>query len=142
MRLFVDTAGWMSLADERDVLHVKCMQARDRWLEQGGVLVTSDYVMDETLTLLRMRISIDAAERWWEQVAESPRLRWERIDAQRAEKARAWFFKWKDKSFSFTDCTSFVLVRELGIKKVLTTDKHFIAAGFEILPGFEEFTDG
>ncbi len=127
------------MADERDVLHVKCMKARDRWLEQGGVLVTSDYVMDETLTLIRMRISIDAAERWWEQVAESPRLRWERIDAQRAEKARIWFFKWKDKSFSFTDCTSFILMRELGIKKSLTTDKHFLAAGFEILPEYAEF---
>ncbi len=141
MRLFVDTAGWMSLADERDAFHVKCMKARDRWLEQGGVLVTSDYVMDETLTLVRMRISIDAAERWWEQVAESPRLRWERIDAQRAEKARIWFFKWKDKLFSFTDCTSFVLMRELGIKKVLTTDKHFLAAGFEILPEYAEFPE-
>jgi predicted nucleic acid-binding protein len=139
-KLFVDTAGWMPMADKRDALHLNCMKTRDRWLEQEGILVTSDYVMDETLTLIRMRISIDAAERWWDQVADSPRLRWENIDAQRAEKARIWFFKWTDKSSSFTDCTSFVLMRELGIKKVLTTDKHFMEAGFEILPGSQAAT--
>ena len=133
-RLFVDTSGWMSLADENDPIHRDCMLVRDKWLEQGGILVTSDYVMDETLTLIRMRIGIDAAERWWEQVGESPRVRWEWINTERAEKARAWLFKWRDKSFSFTDCTSFTIMRELHIRKVLTGDRHFREAGFEILP--------
>jgi len=44
--------------------------------------------MDETLTLIRMRIGIDAAERWWGQVCESPRVRWEWINTERAERAR------------------------------------------------------
>ena len=133
-RLFVDTGGWMALADESDPLHKDSMKIRDGWLEQGGILVTSDYIEDETLTLIRMRLSLGAAEEWWEQVSESPRVRWEWINAERAEKARAWFFKWKDKSFSFTDCTSFILLRELHITKVLTGDRHFKEAGFEILP--------
>lgn len=65
-KLFVDTAGWMSLADAADPQHKDCIEVRDNWLRQGGILVTSDYVMDETLTLIRMRIGIDAAERWWD----------------------------------------------------------------------------
>lgn len=132
--LFVDTRGWMALADESDPLHTDCMRFRETWLEQGGILVTSDYVMDEALTLIRMRISINAAEKWWQQVAESPRLKWEWINTERAEKARAWFFKWRDKSFSFTDCTSFILMRELHIHKVLTADRHFLEAAFQVLP--------
>ena len=133
-RLFVDTAGWMSMADATDSLNKDCMEVRDNWLRQGGILVTSDYVMDETLTLIRMRIGIDAAEKWWGQVSDSPRLIWEWIDSERVEKARSWFFRWRDKSFSFTDCTSFVIMRDLSIKKALTVDRHFIEAGFEILP--------
>jgi len=39
-----------------------------------------------------MRIGIDVAERWWEQVGESPRVRWEWINTERAEKAMACFF--------------------------------------------------
>jgi len=133
--LFVDTAGWMAMADEGDPFHLESSTARDRFLEEGGILVTSDYVIDETLTLIRRRIQIDAAEKWWNQLSRSSRLRLEWIDPLRAEKAKSWFFKWKDKTFSFTDCTSFVIMQELHIRQVLTTDHHFAVAGFEVLPG-------
>ena len=133
-RLFVDTAGWMSMADGNDRLHVECINVRDQWLKKGNLLLTTNYVIDETLTLIRKRIGLEGAERWWAQVSESPRLKVEWIDFERADKALRWFFKWRDKSFSFTDCTSFVVMRELRLKKALTGDKHFIEAGFEVLP--------
>jgi len=135
MRLvFVDTAGWMAMADESDPLHQDSKRLRDEHLERGGLLVTSDYVMDETLTLIRMRIGLEATRTFQEQTAESPRLRWERVDVRRFQAAMEWFFRWKDKTFSFTDCTSFVIMRDLHVKKVLTCDRHFREAGFEILP--------
>ncbi|MYE50243.1 MAG: type II toxin-antitoxin system VapC family toxin [Gammaproteobacteria bacterium] len=133
-RLFVDTAGWMALADAGDHAHANARQVRDALLHDGGVLITTDYVADETLTLIRMRLGLRAAAQWWAQVDASTRIRWEWIDPTRAEKARAWFFGWADKTFSFTDCTSFVVMDELGLKKALTTDRHFRQAGFESLP--------
>ena len=81
-RLFVDTAGWMSMADRNDKLHLDSIQIRDAWLRHGDILITSDYVIDETLTLIRMRLGIDAAERWWGQVSESPRLKMEWINSE------------------------------------------------------------
>jgi predicted nucleic acid-binding protein len=132
--VFVDTAGWMSLADAADPAHLGAMAFRDRWLQRGGVLVSTDFVLDETLTLLRVRLGLDAAERWWDQVEGSARLSWEWIDTVRAEKARRWFFRWRDKSFSFTDCTSFVVMKERRLRTALTTDRHFTQAGFEIAP--------
>jgi len=86
---------------------------------------------------LRKKLFVDTAERWWNQASESPRVKVELITPVRAEKARFWFFKWQDKAFSFTDCTSFVVMRELKIKKALTADHHFIEAGFETLPAAE-----
>ena len=133
-RLFVDTAGWMAMADARDPLHPSSLRARDRWLEEGGVLTLSNYVVDETLTLIRMRLGIGAAEKWWDLVSQSRRCRTEWISPDREGKAVRWFFKWRDQSFSFTDCTCFVIMTELGIEKALTADHHFITAGFEILP--------
>jgi uncharacterized protein len=132
--LFVDTAGWMALVDAADPNHERASAARDRWLEGGGLLLSSDYVMDETLTLLRVRMGLEVAERWWQQAEASSRLRWEWVDSGRAERARTWFFRWDDKDFSFTDCTSFVIMKELRIKRALTLDRHFSQAGFEVLP--------
>lgn len=121
------------MADGNDPQHQQACQVRDSWLLSGGVLISSDYVLDETLTLIRMRLGLKASFNWWDQVEASRRLRWEWIDINRAEKARRWFFQWQDKRFSFTDCTSFVIMRELGLTRVLTTDKHFLQAGFEML---------
>ena len=132
--LFVDTAGWMACADGSDRAHRKAAAVRDSWLEGGGLFVTSDYVADETLTLLRIRLGIDAAEAWWRQVDGSSRVRWEYISLARADKARGLFFRYRDKDFSFTDCTSFILMRELKLREALTTDHHFLQAGFGIKP--------
>jgi predicted nucleic acid-binding protein len=103
-------------------------------LEAGGVFVTTDYVVDETLTLVRMRLGLDAAETWWRQVDGSQRLQWEFISLARADKARGLFFRYRDKDFSFTDCTSFVVMRELRLREALTTDRHFVQAGFSVKP--------
>ncbi len=133
--LFVDTAGWIACADAADPAHSQTAAGRDAWLEAGGVLLTTDYVADETLTLLRFRLGLDAAESWWRQVESSSRLRWEFIGLDRADRARALFFRYRDKEFSFTDCTSFVVMRELRIREALTTDHHFSQAGFDVKPG-------
>lgn len=132
--LFVDTAGWTMLADESDPRHAAACAFRDQWLDSAGVLISSDFVMDETLTLMRVRLGLNAAERWWDQVEGSPRVHWEWIDPARAEKARHWFFRWRDKDFSFTDCSSFVVMKERRIKAALTNDRHFVQAGFQTYP--------
>jgi uncharacterized protein len=132
--LFVDTAGWMACADAADPDHQTACAARDDWLEHSGLLITSDYVIDETLTLLRYRLGLDAAEQWWHDIAASRRVLHELIHEERAERARGIFFRYRDKDFSFTDCTSFALMRELRIREALSTDKHFRQAGFQMLP--------
>ena len=132
--LFVDTAGWMAMADSADPFHQATGRERDSHLIGSGVLVSTDYVIDETLTLIRVRLGLHAAARWWDQIDASSRIRWERIGPERADEARRWFFEWRDKDFSFTDCTSFVVMKDLRLRRALTTDHHFSQAGFETVP--------
>jgi hypothetical protein len=54
--LFVDTAGWVACADSADPAHRRSCEARDSALEAGQTLVTTDFVADETLTLVRIRL--------------------------------------------------------------------------------------
>lgn len=132
--LFVDTAGWMACADEADPAHARACTARDAALETGQSLITTDFVIDETLTLIRLRLSLASAAAWWRQIDGSSRLRWERVDSDRFEKARELFFQYRDKDFSFTDCTSFAVMREIRLTHALTTDRHFRQMGFQIVP--------
>lgn len=132
--LFVDTAGWLAAADGSAPKNRDACLARDAWLEEGGLLVSTDYVCDETLTTLRFRLGLRAAEAWWEQVVGSSRIRFENIDVGRADQARSLFFRYRDKNYSFTDCTSFVVMRELRIRAALTLDDHFRQMGFAVVP--------
>ena len=133
-QMFVDTAAWVAAADSRDTAGAAVRKARDQWLSSGGVLTTTDYVIDETLTTIRFRLGLDAAEAWWLQIDGSARLRIESIDEPRRERARALFFRYRDKDFSFTDCCSFAVMRELRIRRVLTLDRHFRQMRFEVVP--------
>jgi hypothetical protein len=132
--VFVDTGGWMACADRSDPAHLACTAARDATLEAGRILITTDFVVDETLTLIRFRLGLAAANAWWQQVDGSARLRWERVESDRFERARDLFFQYRDKDLSFTDCTSVAIMRELKLTTVITTDGHFHHVGFDVLP--------
>lgn len=125
----------MACADAADPAHARSCEARDAALEAGQTLVTTDFVADETLTLIRLRLGIAAAEAWWQQVDRSPRVRWERVDSALFERARQLFFQHRDKALSLTDCTSFTVMREFRLTHALTTDRHFRHVGFQLVPG-------
>jgi hypothetical protein len=81
-----------------------------------------------------MRLGLDAAGSWWDAVSHSPRVSLMHLDGDLLESARGIFFKYRDKDFSFTGCTSFALMKSERLKLVLTTDRHVKQAGFHPLP--------
>jgi hypothetical protein len=61
------------------------------------MLITTDFVVDATLTLIRFRLGPAAANAWWQQIDGSARLRWERVENDRFERARNLFFQYRDR---------------------------------------------
>jgi len=55
------------------------------------------------------------------------------VGALRFDAVKAFVRRHADHDYSFTDCASFVVMRELRLSQALTTDGHFAAAGFETL---------
>ena len=125
--IFVDTGAWFALVVPTDPDHA----AAAAWFAKNREpLITSDYVVDETLTLLRAR-----GER--RRAAEMGRLffngRITRIHfLGEAEIRAAWqvFERFADKDWSFTDCTSKVLSERLAITHAFAFDEHFRQFGF------------
>ena len=101
-------------------------------------MFTSDYILDETIARLFQRRPFLEAKRFVEAILASEErgyLRVERVDARRFKEAWMLRLRYDDEpGVSFTDLTSFALMRELGIADVLTQDRHFRLAGFTPVP--------
>lgn len=97
--------------------------------------MTSTYVLDEVFTLVRMRWGHAPAVAIGEKLWQS---RWcHVVDVVEQTRLAAWqiFVRYDDQAFSFTDCTSFALMRELGLTEAFTFDRRdFIVAGLTPLP--------
>jgi predicted nucleic acid-binding protein len=130
---FVDTSGLYALVDRKDTHHAAARDVVTRLARSGRMLVVTDYVVSETATLAKARSGSQVAVRVLDLVEQSVGIRIERIDAGRFDATRAFFRKHADHAYSFTDCASFVVMRELGIRQAVTTDGHFREAGFQPL---------
>jgi predicted nucleic acid-binding protein len=128
--VFVDTSGFFAWINQRDPNH-QTMVAFPH--EPGCHLVTTDYILDETLTLFMARGIPHQRKRLLAMVSSSAILQVVWIGKEHFREASEWMFKYEEHPFSFTDCTSFACIVKLGIRQVATTDEHFVKVGFEKL---------
>lgn len=131
--VFADTSFFFALAAKRDHAHGQAKTVYSRLSRSGRRVVTTDYVIDETLTLVKMRTEAQVALALLERIEQSDTIVVEDINAARFQAAKALFRRHADHDYSFTDCTSFAVMRELKIMEALTTDAHFVEAGFRTL---------
>jgi len=132
---FIDSSGWIALIDVSDGLHGR---AGDFWrtaLEEGRRFLTSDYVLDETYTLLRRRRNgLKMASAVHEMVEVSRFVALAGVDEDLRRQAWEIFVGYEDKVLSYTDCTSFALMRERKLLEVFSFDGDFERAGFIVRP--------
>lgn len=127
---FVDTSGFYCLLVQRDEAHLRASRILAEASRKKRRFVTTDYVLDETATLLRSRGHGNLAKPFFETVLGSAACQIEWMDAARFAETERFFVKHNDKEWSFTDCFSFWLMSSLGLREALTTDHHFQQAGF------------
>lgn len=128
--LLVDSAGFFALWDATDAHHPAAVRLQSTLLRKRRRFVTTEYIVDETVTLLLVRHSHAAASDFLDTVERSEAIRLEWIGPERFHAAAALFRQHADKDWSFTDCVSFTTMRELRISEAFTTDHHFKQAGF------------
>ena len=131
--VFVDTSAWVALNSKRDALHTSAIQLNRQLLSEGCRYVTSNFVIDETLTTIRMQVSHAAAVDFGERLRQSKVIDVVHVDDEIEDKAWDIFKSYADKDFSFTDCTSFVIMQLLDLTDALTHDHHFVQFGFAAL---------
>ena len=138
--VFIDTWGWLALGHRRDPRHQEVKAFYGALQEEGALCYTTDYVLDELITLLFRREVFEEAVGFMEgtfQAAEEGRLTVERITSERFSSAWRLRKRFQDEpKISFTDLTSMAMMKDKGIKRVLTEDEHFrqVGMGFQKAP--------
>jgi predicted nucleic acid-binding protein len=133
--IFVDTSAWLALADAKDENHDAARQFEAK-LRKGdhGKLVTSDYILDETITIVRDRAGIAKARDLSRTLLDSPNVHLLWVGEHQFRESLELLFSHQYKHWSLTDCTSFVLMRGMEIGIAFTFDSDFGQAGFSALP--------
>ena len=131
--LFVDTSGFYALLTRNDRAHESMLAFLDAAQKGLQSWITTDYILDETATLLMARGHAHLAEVILDLPEKSQALAVEWMDADRFSRTRSIFRKYLDQGLSFTDSFSFCVMSEYGLRKVLTKDRHFEIAGFNRL---------
>lgn len=133
MKIFIDSSGFKAWLDERDNFHLNAERIVNDLLENKDELITSNFIVDECLTMLRVKCGLDKAMLLKKYLSNTRQLiNITRITVSDEKNAWSWFEKeWS--GLSFTDCTCFTLMKRLGIKRVFGFDKHFERAGFELV---------
>jgi uncharacterized protein len=130
--IFVDTGAWYASLVPTDPDHARAMI----WLAaNNSPLLTTDYVIDETLTLLRVRGERKRALHVGERFFGDGLAEIHKITA--ADVLLAWetFQHFDDKGWSFTDCTSKVVMEQLGVTVAFAFDHHFKQFGtIQVVP--------
>ena len=111
-----------------------CHQALADAAEGSAACFTSNFVLDETITLLARRSTYQFAAERARNLFKSTSLLILRSDENAEVAALELFQKYADQSVSFTDCVSFVLMEKQNIKCAFSFDRHFAIAGFEVEP--------
>ncbi len=120
--IFVDTGAWFALSVESDPDHqsAKAFVSANR-----EPLVTSDYVIDELLTLFVVRDEKARGIEWLHIVLDQGGVDVIQVNADCMNEARRIYCDFVDKTWSFTDCTSYAIMQRLAIKKAFSFDDDF-----------------
>ncbi|MCH8289989.1 PIN domain-containing protein [Candidatus Poribacteria bacterium] len=132
-RVFADANGWIALNSKRDQLHDIAVRVNRDLLSRGHRYTTTNFVLDESYTGLLTKVGHFAAVDFGEKIRLSKIVEIIHITEEIEDKAWELFRQYSDKTFSFTDCTSFIVMRQFGLSEAFTSDHHFEQMEFTVL---------
>ena len=126
--IFVDTSAVFALASARDLKHYAARRQFDALLRTRRRLLTHNYVLSESMALLRGRLGWEAALAF---ASEARAFEVEWVDESLHDTAVA-ALRTAPRTVSLVDQMSFLVMRRRGIDEAFAFDRHFSAAGFRL----------
>jgi predicted nucleic acid-binding protein len=131
--VFVDSSGFFAILVAQDNRHAAAKRFLSNSRKKLLRFVTTDYVLDETATLLKARGNRHLIPVFFDTVFDSLACHVDWIDIDRFQQTQMFYSKHLDHDWSFTDCVSFIVMRQRKLTRALTKDSHFEQMGFMAL---------
>jgi predicted nucleic acid-binding protein len=130
--VFVDTSAVLALLNADDAMHARVAAAWRTLVRAEEELVTSSYVLIESLALAQARLGPAAARALANEFVPALEVVWVDEALHRAALS-AWLISGR-RELSLVDCVSFEVMRRRSVPRVLTLDRHFGRQGFAAVP--------
>jgi predicted nucleic acid-binding protein len=130
--IFIDTGALIGRYLSQDQHHENAIRKWEKIQHSNEKCFTSNFVLDELFTLLARWTDYEFAAAKAHNIYASAAFKILRPDQVIEEQAIELFLKFSDQKISFTDCVSFVLMKQNKIKRAFSFDRHFVSAGFSL----------
>ncbi|MGH2372059.1 MAG: type II toxin-antitoxin system VapC family toxin [bacterium] len=130
MKLFVDTSAFLALEDSDDQYHGRAQSLFNQIREERPILVTSNLVLAETISLIGSRLYPKKGAEFGRQLHSSRVIRLFYLNQEIEALSLKTYEKFNDRALSFVDCTSFEIIRLFRLDAAFAFDEHFSRAGF------------
>lgn len=127
-KVIVDTSAVYALLDRSDANHTRAVDLLRKMQGERSLVTLTNFIVAEAHALVLARLGHNVARTWLKN------LRWpvERVSVEDEERAREIIFAYEDKTFSYTDATTFAVMERTGIKIAFAFDSHFSQFGFTL----------
>jgi uncharacterized protein len=131
MEIFVDTSALLPILNQDDQDYEASLRIWSRLAQERALLVTSNYVLVETLALIQNRLGMTAVQDFMARFRPLLQVVW--VDESLHEAAMLLFLQANRRRLSLVDCVSFAVCRQRQIEQVFAFDHHFVEHGFTCL---------
>jgi predicted nucleic acid-binding protein len=132
-KFFWDTHGFFALLNSEDPAHAAARAVQTRCLAQRIASFTCDWIIGETATLLVMRKKPHLVPEFFRATDGARALQVVRAEDTDYDAAKALMQRSLAHGYSFVDCVAMTVAKRLEISAIVTGDRHFKTAGFEVL---------
>jgi len=131
--IFIDTSALIAIMNKKDQYHARAIDIFTATAKGKNSIIITSHVFAETITRIERKVSVKQAILAGKMLLNNNGIKI--IIPQEDIIDSAWniFQKYQDQEFSFVECISFAVMKEMRITKAFAFDKHFKIVGFETL---------
>lgn len=130
MSVFLDTSALLAVLDADEASHLRADAIWRRLIGERSPLVTTNYVLVETVALAQSRLGLEATRALQQDVVPILRVLW--VTEELHQTAMTALVTAGRRRLSLVDCVSFEVMRREGLHQAFAFDRHFSEQGFEL----------